>query len=176
MKLSIVDYGSGNLRSLQNALSYLGYDSQLGSSSTEILAADKILLPGVGAFGYAMSNICRLGLYRALADKRKAGIPILGICLGMQLLLSKSEEHGEHQGLGFISGKVQKLDCRLKVPHIGWNAITVKQPNLLTSELPESGFGYFVHSYVCVPENPESIIALTDYGGAFASIVCQGNV
>jgi glutamine amidotransferase len=176
MKLAIVDYGSGNLRSLKNALSYLGFAGQLASNPDQILAADKILLPGVGAFAYAMSNIIRLGLDKALAERREAGIPILGICLGMQLLLSGSEEHGEHKGLGFIPGRVQKLDCELKVPHMGWNAIVVERSIPLVVGLPESRFGYFVHSYICVPERPESIIAMTDYGRPFVSILSHDNV
>lgn len=176
MKLTIVNYGVGNLRSLQNALAHLDIDSRFASRPEEVMAADKLILPGVGAFAYAMANIRERKLDVALSEKFAAGTPILGICLGMQLLLTVSEENGEHQGLDFVPGRVRKLNGPLKVPHMGWNEIAIRRSCPLTQDLPSSRFGYFVHSYTCAPDEPDTTVATTDYGSEFPSIICRENV
>ncbi|MFQ5676675.1 MAG: imidazole glycerol phosphate synthase subunit HisH [bacterium] len=176
MRISIVDYGVGNLKSLQNALAYLGVDSSVVSTADEIRGSEKIILPGVGAFGYAMQKIKEQALEPALAEEFKTGAPILGICLGMQLLLSSSEENGRFKGLGFIPGTVCRLEGEYKIPHMGWNEVTPVRECPLTANLPESRFGYFVHSYVCIPEQEEATVATTDYDGKFTSVIAKDHV
>lgn len=176
MSIAIVDYGVGNLKSLQNALIFLQYQNKIAARAEEIATADKLILPGVGAFGYAMKKIEQRALHQALKEKFNAGTPILGICLGMQLLLSSSEENGRFKGLGFIPGKVCRLEGEYKIPHMGWNEIVPTRESPLTAGLPDSKFGYFVHSYVCMPANQTATVATTDYGGEFTSMVAQENV
>lgn len=175
--ISIVDYGVGNLKSLSNACRFLGITCQLISTADEIRHAEKLILPGVGAFKYAMENIHRLNLADALIESAGNRTPILGICLGMQLLFTQSDEGGTTMGLDLIGGKVARFRIDLKVPHIGWNEIKEKKrdSNLLSS-LPKSHFAYFVHSYFCQPENTNTVIATTEYGHAFPSIVATENI
>jgi glutamine amidotransferase len=174
--ICIVDYGVGNLKSLKNAFQFLGFQSKCTSSEDEILSAEKLVLPGVGAFAYAMQNIRRLKLEDALLQKANQGTPILGICLGMQLLFTGSQEGGSHFGLDLIPGMVVKITGALKVPHMGWNQIIKTKPARLLKGLSSTGYGYFVHSYYCEPEDRDIITATTEYGSTFASVVEKGLV
>lgn len=174
--ISIVDYGVGNLKSLQNAFEFIGTKSELVDSQEGIGRAEKLILPGVGAFAYAMDNIQKRNLDRALIEKAKSGSFILGICLGMQLLFSKSSEGGSHRGLDLIAGEVTKISGVIKVPHIGWNEIQLQGRSALLRNLPDSRYGYFVHSYICVPNMDGCILATTEYGITFASVVQSENI
>ena len=174
--ISIIDYGVGNLKSLSNALNFLGFKSELISSPEQVLAATKIILPGVGAFDYAMQNIHQLGLESAIIEKAKSGAPMLGICLGMQLLLSNSEEAKEHSGIDLIPGQVKRMTSRFKVPHMGWNEITIQRPSTLLEAAPQTRYGYFVHSFVCHPEERNAVVATTAYDGEFASVIEKENI
>ena len=174
--ISIVNYGVGNLKSLQTSIQFLGFESELISSPTGVLRAEKLILPGVGAFSFAMENIHKLNLKDALLEKVGSGVPILGICLGMQLFFSRSVERGEHKGFDLIPGQVLKINGELKVPHMGWNEITFNRTSILNKNLPPSHYGYFVHSFYCQPEDSNTVIATTEYGGTFACAVESENI
>ncbi len=173
--VSIVNYGVGNLKSLQNAFRFLGIQSQLVDKPEEILQAERLILPGVGAFGYAMQNIRELDFQEVLAEKANSGTPMLGICLGMQVMLSVSYEKGEHQGLNFVPGQVRQFDVDLKIPQMGWNEIECVDNSLLLKNLPASKFAYFVHSYICVPNDADSMIATCEYGERFCAAFASEN-
>ncbi|NWL86004.1 imidazole glycerol phosphate synthase subunit HisH [Paenibacillus sp. 79R4] len=178
MKLAIVDYGMGNLHSVAKAIERLGYEAVVSGEAAVLLAADGILLPGVGAFGDAMEQLTASGLDGTLRQAADSGKPLLGICLGMQLLFSASEEHGLHDGLGLLPGHAVRFspECGLKVPHMGWNRLQFKQPeHPLLSGLDE-GHVYFVHSYHVLPEREQDLLAVTDYGQPVTAIVGRGNV
>ena len=175
-KIVIIDYGAGNLRSLSNALLFLGYENSLIRTPEEIQSADKMLLPGVGAFGFAMDNLRNLSLVEPILEKTRSGTPLLGICLGMQLLLSSSSELGEHIGLNLVAGRVDKLEVSLKVPHMGWNELQVKDDSQILKNLPASRFAYFVHSFHCMPEDNSAVSATTDYDGEFVSALEKDNL
>src|SRR5437667_4959754 len=156
--IAIVDYGMGNLRSVEKALEKLGHPAAITSDPGEIARAERVVLPGVGAFGAAMANLTRpepggVPLAGAVRDAVSAGKPFLGICLGMQLLLSESEELGTHRGLGLVPGQVVKFDFggdgTLKVPHMGWNELHFPRPSPLFEGVPEGASAYFVHSFYC---------------------------
>lgn len=175
--ISIVDYGVGNLKSLSNACRFLGLACQLISTAADVRRSEKLILPGVGHFKYAMENIHGLKLADALIESARNQTPILGICLGMQLLFTESEEGGISSGLDLIGGKVTRFRVDLKVPHIGWNEITVqKRPSNFLTHLPQSRYAYFVHSYFCQPKNPNTVIGTTEYGHPFPSAVASGNI
>jgi len=173
--ITIVDYKLNNLRSLENTLRRLGYDVLVTSTPDDVRAATKLILPGVGAFGDGMRNLKELGLADPFIQKVKAGTPALGICLGMHLLFTESEEFGKHQGLDLLQGSVVKLPAHLRVPHMGWNQLHFKQTNGLTQGIAESSFVYFVHSYYAMP-SADIVLATTDYQLEFAAIVHTKNV
>lgn len=178
-KIHIVDYGLGNIASVVNMFKKLGVGTVVTSDPKELLKSDKVLLPGVGAFGAAMGRIDTSSLTDILKEKAIIHqVPFLGICLGMQLLASGSEESPGVQGLGLIPGNTLRFPQRrkLKVPHMGWNYVSVVNPNNLTKGiLPDSRF-YFVHSYRVVVENPDSRMLATSYGNYFDSGICNGNI
>ncbi len=177
--VAIVDYGVGNLFSLQSSLSAIGADAVVTSDPDVLRSADRILLPGVGAFGDAAAKLRESGLASVVVEEAKKGKPLLGICLGMQLLLEKSFEYGEHDGLGLIKGEIrpisETIEAGLKIPHIGWNALHFTKPNPLFRYLKEGDFVYFVHSYHGVACD-EGVIATTEYGGTLTAAVASGNV
>ena len=173
--ITIVDYKLNNLRSLENTLRRLGHDVLVTSTPDDVRAATKLILPGVGAFGDGMRNLKELGLADPFIQKVKAGTPALGICLGMHLLFTESEEFGKHQGLDLLQGSVVKLPAHLRVPHMGWNQLHFKQTNGLTQGIAESSFVYFVHSYYARP-SADIVLATTDYQLEFAAIVHTKNV
>ncbi|MFD0957930.1 imidazole glycerol phosphate synthase subunit HisH [Paenibacillus chungangensis] len=169
--IAIIDYGMGNLHSVGKAVERLGYEAVVTSEPERILEANGAILPGVGAFGDAMHNLQQTGLDEVVKFYAASGKPLLGICLGMQLLFSQSEEYGEHQGLNLLPGKVVKFSGDFKVPHMGWNTLTFKQSaSPLFREL-EEGHVYFVHSYHVLPAQGNDLLATTDYAGDVTAIV-----
>lgn len=178
MTVAIVDYGMGNLHSVSKAVERLGYTSLVTADAGEILAADSVILPGVGAFGDAMEHLRASGMDVVVKAAAEAGQPLLGICLGMQLLFSSSEEHGEHKGLDLLPGSVVRFAPRdgYKVPHMGWNKLGFLQPEspLLTGL--EEGHVYFVHSYHVLAGSDSDLLAVTDYGHPVTAVVGRNNV
>lgn len=167
----IIDYGMGNLRSVEKALEAVGGHPLISGEPEDIRRAVRLILPGVGAFGDAMVNLRARGLDKAILEAVGAGKPLLGLCLGLQLLFTESEEFGTHVGLNLIPGKVRKLDWPgLHVPHVGWNQIEGTTPNALLEGIPEGSYFYFVHSFYVEPENPEHALRWTHYGRRFCSI------
>ena len=181
--IAIIDYKAGNLTSVQRALQSLGYESIITRNFSEVKEAERIIFPGVGAAGQAMADLKRLELDRALIESYHGGKPMLGICLGTQIIMKWSEEN-DTQCLGLIQGKVRRFkddiieegDRKLKVPHMGWNGVTLtKQHPLFEGVEPESEF-YFVHAYYPVPESSSSVLGETDYGIRFASVLQSRNL
>lgn len=175
-RVGIIDYGMGNLRSVQKGMEKVGYPASILKSSASLFDFDGIILPGVGAFGDAVNNLKSLGLFDVLVEYAHSGGTLLGICLGMQLLFEVSEEHGYHKGLGIIPGKVVRLSDVVKVPHMGWNVLRIQKENPLLYGIENGARFYFVHSYRCVPEDESNIIALTPYGEDFVSVVAKNNI
>ena len=175
--IAIVDYGMGNLRSVQKAVERVGFCATLVHSAEELDGAEKLILPGVGAFADAMKGLEERGLVGPIIQHIKQGHPFLGICLGLQLLFSASTEDGLHKGLGIIPGRVLRFAQNgLKVPHMGWNQVSFLRDVPLARGIPQGAYMYFVHSYYVCPEDPEVIAATTDYGINFASFVWKDNI
>lgn len=162
--IAIIDYDAGNLKSVEKALQYLGEDVKITSDANEILGADKIILPGVGAFGDAMEKLNTRGLSEVIREAVKRKIPLLGICLGLQLLFEASEESPGVDGLSVLKGKIIRIPDKegFKVPHIGWNSLKINPESKLFSGIPEDSYVYFVHSYYLAAEEP-IVAATTDY-------------
>lgn len=173
--IAIIDYGMGNLHSVSKAVERLGCDVIVTSDPASILAADGAILPGVGAFGDAMANLRDTGLADTVKAYAASGKPLLGICLGMQLLFTESEEHGVHQGLDLLPGRVVRFQGDYKVPHMGWNELVYKQSSPLFEGM-EAGHVYFVHSYHALPEHSSDLLAVTDYHQPVTAIVGRGNL
>ncbi len=179
-KIAIIDYGMGNLRSVENACKKLGYEVKIVSVPSELSRFDKLILPGVGSFKKAMkmlndNNWIKIIKFEVI-DKKK---PILGICLGMQLFASESEEFGISKGLGIIKGKIKflkNLNCKKKIPHIGWNSIIIKESHPFLKEVENNTDFYFVNSYVFLPEDKKFIMANTKYDVEFCSIIAKENI
>jgi glutamine amidotransferase len=176
MTITIVDYKLNNLRSLENTLRRLGHDVLVTSNPADVRTATKLILPGVGAFGDGMRNLNELGLAEPFIEKVNSGTPALGICLGMHLLFTESEEFGHHCGLNLLSGPIVKLPPQLRVPHMGWNQLHHKRVDGLTNGIAESSFVYFVHSYYAAPASSDFVVATTDYEIEFPAIVHTGNI
>ena len=177
--LAVIDYGAGNLRSVLHALRHLGVeDMRLVREPGELDGAEKIILPGVGAFGAGMQQLHKQGLVQPLVDAVQAGTPYLGICLGMQFLFEYSDEMGEHEGLNILPGHVTRFPEHptLKVPHMGWNQLQIQKDSPLLANLPAASYVYFVHSYYCAPANQADIVATVDYGIPFAAVVQHDNI
>lgn len=171
----IVDYGMGNLHSVSKALERMGYDSVIASDRETILEADAIILPGVGAFGKAMYELTQRDLAAVIKEAARRNKPVLGICLGMQLLFTSSDEHGYHQGLNLLPGHVVRFEGEYRIPHMGWNWLSFKHPHPLFKGL-EEGHVYFAHSYHIQADNPEDVVATTDYHQTVAAVVTRGNI
>ena len=175
----IIDYGMGNLKNVYNALKYLNIPSKISNEISEIKASDKLILPGVGAFNKAMYNLNDMGLTDVIKDKVNKGTPLLGICLGIQMIFEKGYENGECDGLGFIDGQVKILEPKekVKIPHIGWNRLEYNNQNDLIKGLEEDSFVYYVHSYAATNVKDENLIGFSNYGGIkVPSIVCNDNI
>lgn len=172
--IAIIDYGMGNLRSVQKSLEFIGQDAIITNNIDDINSAERIILPGVGAFGDAMKELSRSKLTESIRSNINKGKPFLGICLGMQILFESSTENGVHKGLGLLKGDVVKFDIDLKVPHIGWNTVKTVKESLLYKNLPDNSF-YFVHSYY-LPSDNQYVNAVCDYGIDFGCSVEHNNV
>ncbi len=174
--ISIIDYGAGNLKSVRRALLHLGVPCRITNKPLEILSCERVIFPGVGAAGKAMETIQSRGLDEVIREVVKSGIPFLGICLGAQIILEKSEEN-DTECLNLIPGRVRRFSgSNLKIPHMGWNTLEIKQNHPILDGIdPEAQF-YFVHSYYAEPARDEDVFATTEYGIPFASIVGRGNV
>ena len=178
--ITVIDYGAGNIGSVLNMIKHVGGKAEVGRDAEGVLAAQKILLPGVGSFDNAMTRLAALGLVEPLKQRAREGFPLLGICLGMQLLANGSDE-GTMAGLGLIAGKVRRFrfegqTAALKIPHMGWNRVTPVIPHALTQGLEHDARFYFVHSYYFDCENPEDVLLQSEYGLSFTSGVQRGNV
>ena len=176
--LGVIDYGMGNRRSVEKALEHVGACTAVTSDHDELRAADGLVLPGVGAFPQAMLNLNELGLPELIVDCVDRGTPLLGICLGMQLLLDSSEEMGGAAGLGLVHGEVTGVRSGgRRIPHIGWNEVRFERAADLTATLPPAGCPFYhVHSFAARPSDPETVIGTTEYGERFPTIVARGNV
>jgi imidazole glycerol-phosphate synthase subunit HisH len=175
--VALVDYGMGNRRSVEKALEHVGARVVRTADHEEIASAGAIVLPGVGAFPEAVRRLAALGLDELIRERAGAGVPLLGICLGMQLLFDSSDEHEGADGLGLLPGTVTRLRAPgLKVPHIGWNTVTFERPSLLTGGLGEAAAFYHVHTYACRPREESDVVGRGEYGERFVSIVERGNV
>jgi glutamine amidotransferase len=174
----IVDYGMGNLRSVQKALERVGHGAAISADPNRVAEAAKILLPGVGAFGDTMARLREKGLVAPLIELIRAGKPFLGICLGLQLLFRTGYEDGEHAGLGLLAGQVMPLQpgSGLKVPHMGWNQLRIRRRAPLLEGVADQASVYFVHSYYAVPADPSLAAAETDYPTPFVSMIWQENL
>jgi imidazole glycerol phosphate synthase, glutamine amidotransferase subunit len=179
--IALIDYGLGNLRSVQKAFEHLGVPVAVTQDPNHIRRARKLILPGVGAFSAGMQGLRQRGLIEPIVQAARNSVPFLGICLGMQLLFDESEEVSQgfqpEKGLGLIPGRVVRLQGKdLTIPHMGWNQIQPVRDSALLRGLSPGAYAYFVHSYICQPTNPEAIVAVTDYGGNFASVVELGTI
>ena len=168
--IGIIDYKLNNLRSVQKAFEKVGASAFISSDPKELSRAEKLVLPGVGAFGKAMENIKALGLDELICTNAKAGKPLIGICLGMQLLFTRSSENGMHDGLNLIAGEVKLFPNTVKVPHIGWNQMEIQHPSRILKSVVDKSFVYFVHSYYAQPQE-QVTLTTTEYGFHFTSVV-----
>ena len=175
--IAVVDSGVANLRSVSNALNHLGISHKIAHSPDDLHGADKIILPGVGAFAAGMEQLRKREFVEPLREYARQGTPILGICLGMHLLFDCSEEMGNHEGLGLLRGNVVRLPGGgPKVPHMGWNQLQHDGKSALLRDVPVGGYAYFVHSYYAQTASPDMIVASTEYGIDFPAVVGQDNV
>ena len=175
---AIIDYDAGNIKSVEKALQFLGEEAVVTRDRAKILRADRVILPGVGAFGDAMEKLRFYGLEEIIKEIAEKGIPFLGICLGMQLLFESSEEAEGVKGLSLLKGKILKLPnvSGLKIPHMGWNSLTYPNKGRLFENIPEESYVYFVHSYYLKAEEEKIVTAATEYGAVIHASVEKGNI
>ncbi len=176
MRIALIDYGAGNLRSAGRALQEAGGSPVVVTQPAGLRQADVIVVPGVGAFAPAMARLAAARLLEPLRDAARSGVPLVGICLGMQLLFEGSEEGEPAPGLSLLAGRVVRLPADVKIPHMGWNTLEVRTPDAIFDGLPEAPYVYFVHSYVVAPADPRVVLADTVYGSRFPAVVRQGAV
>lgn len=174
--IAIINYGAGNLRSVVNAVSRLGYQSKVTSSPAEVLNAQAVILPGVGAAADTMANLQRLGLTSPIQRFIAEGRPFLGICIGLQVLFTRTEEGGGHECLGIIPGQVKRLPAGLKIPHMGWNQVKQRVAHPIFAGIPDEANFYFVHSYYVEPSDGSLVAGETDYGIPFCSAITKDNL
>ena len=175
MSIAVIDYGAGNLKSVTKAMKYLGFDCEIVADPANLEMADAMILPGVGAFPMCMEALCKNGMDQEIlrqAEKK----PLLGICLGMQMLMDSSTEIAFSGGLGLIPGKVERIPTELKLPHIGWNSLEIVNENPLTKGLSDGDYVYFVHSFAATVKERKNLALTTDYGGTVTAMVAKGNV
>jgi glutamine amidotransferase len=176
MSIVIIDYGAGNLRSVQKAVERAGYSPIVTDDPTLVRSAEAVILPGVGAAADTMCNLREHRMESPVREVIAAGTPFLGVCMGLQALLTISEEDGEQHCLDVISGSVRRLPGGQKVPHMGWNQVRQLQPHPIFSGIPDLSYFYFVHSYYAAPKDASAVIGQTDYGVSFASVVARDNL
>ena len=176
--IGIIDYGMGNLRSVSNALDYIGIDAEIITEAASVAQYDRVILPGVGAFALAMKNLREKGFEPAILSHVLSGKPFLGICLGMQLLASRGVESGETQGLNLIGGDVIAMDLprEFPIPHVGWNSVELQRPHPIFEGIKKNIDYYFVHSYHFANATDQDVLGITDYGSPFVSVVARDNV
>lgn len=176
--IAIIDYGMGNLRSVEKAFEFVGHRAFIASRPEDVLNASHVVLPGVGGFPECMKNLRSSGMMESVYKSVESGKPFLGICLGLQVLFSESEEFGIHKGLDILHGRVVrfKLEQGFKVPHMGWNQIKIEREIPVLKGVPDNSFVYFVHSYYVVPSDENITATISDYGGNFVSGVCKDNI
>ena len=175
--IGIVDHGLGNRRNVQKAFERVGVEAVISADQDTLRGADGLVVPGVGAFPEAMRRLRAAGLDELIRERAADGVPVIGLCLGMQLLLERSEEHEGADGLGLVPGEVRRLDARgLKLPHIGWNEVTFTRPSPLLEGLGDRAAFYHVHSFVALPADDGDVLGRGDYGGQFTSIVGREDV
>lgn len=174
--IAIIDYGMGNLASVANAFAKLGLEAYTTSDPDMVLRADRVVLPGVGAFTDAIKSLKKTGMDQVIYETVKRNIPLLGVCLGLQLLFTSSEENGIQQGLDVIKGRVVRIPPGLKVPHMGWNEVRPNPTSRLFQGVPVGSYCYFIHSYYVIPDDDDWVAATTDYGFDFTCAVEGNNV
>jgi glutamine amidotransferase len=176
--IAIIDYQMGNLRSVQKAFERVGHAAEIVNEPEKIAAADKVILPGVGAFGDAIAELRRRELVEPIREAIASGKPFLGICLGLQLLFDVGYEGGRHEGLGILRGEVRRFDLppEFKVPHMGWNECRIRRPAPILKGIAEGTHVYFVHSYYVVPADPEVVAIESDYGSPFCAMIWRDNL
>ena len=176
--IAVIDYGAGNLKSVKNALDHLGAANMRASTAKEILLADAVILPGVGEFGTAMAELERRGIKEAVIEAAGSGRPLLGICLGMQLLFEAGEESPGAKGLGILPGRVPRFPAEmgLKIPHMGWNSVMPIKESRLLDGLPKGSYMYFVHSFYVKAAERADVSAISEYGLIFDAAVERGNI
>ncbi len=175
-QVAIIDYGVGNLRSVEKAFAATGCTAVVSSDENVLRKAEHLVLPGVGAFGACMNALNERGFNGLVHERVAAGTPLLGVCVGMQMLFEESEEFGKTPGLGLLRGRVRRFSDDLVVPQVGWNQIRQRFPHPLFEGIRDAAFFYFVHSYYCEPADNEVILGETDYGVAYASVVARKNL
>jgi glutamine amidotransferase len=175
-QVAIIDYGVGNLRSVEKAFAATGCAAVVSSDENVLRKAERLVLPGVGAFGACMRALAERGLDELVRERAAAGTPLLGVCVGMQMLFEESEEFGTTRGLGLLRGRARRFSADLVVPQVGWNQIEQRIPHPLFEGIKDDAFFYFVHSYYCEPAETEVILGETDYGVAYASVVGRANL
>ena len=176
MKLVVVDYGAGNMRSVARAVAHAGGEAILSSRGQDVADADALIFPGVGAAADTMHNLKKRGLVQPILDYIASGRPFLGVCMGQQALFEVSEEGGEHPCLGVLPGRVTRLPDGLKVPHMGWNRVRIVRPHPIFEGIDDGAFFYFVHSYYPRPQDESVVIAVADYGVTFPAVVARDNI
>ena len=175
-RVAIIDYGVGNLRSVEKAFAATDCEAIVSSDEKDLRIAEKLVLPGVGAFGACMRALSERGFDRLVRERVEQGAPLLGVCVGMQLLFEESDEFGSTPGLGLLQGKVRRFSDELVVPHVGWNRIQQRQSHALFDDVANGSFFYFVHSYYCEPEDKSVVASETEYGLRYASVVAKDNI
>ena len=175
-QIVIIDYGVGNLRSVEKAFAATGCEAIVSAEESELRRAERLVLPGVGAFGACMKALTERGFDRLVLEKIREGTPLLGVCVGMQLLFDESDEFGATKGLGLLDGRVRRFENNLVVPHVGWNRIHQKQQHALFDGVADGSFCYFVHSYYCEPSDENVVAGETEYGSRYASVVARENI
>jgi len=176
MNIAIIDYGVGNLRSVEKAFTSQGVNATVTRDERVLRDADKLVLLGVGAFGYAMESLRNLGFDRLVIEAANAGKPIIGLCVGLQMMFEEGHEFGAHRGLGLLPGRVVKFPAGVRAPHVGWNQVEFKQSHPVFHDLPDHSFFYFVHSFYVESADPSCVLGETEYALRFASICGRGNV
>ena len=174
--ITIIDYGAGNLFSVRKAIEYFDVDVAISDNYEDILNAEGLVLPGVGAFGWGMKLLEEKRLCEPIREAVDKGVPLLGVCLGLQLLFEESEESPEVSGLGLIRGRVKRLPNDLPLPHIGWNQVKIIKETRIFKGISQDSFFYFVHSYYGEPSDRDSVCGITEYGIEFPSVICKENI
>lgn len=175
-RIAILDYGVGNLRSVEKAFAAAGFDATVSDDERGLREAEALVLPGVGAFAACMNALSARGFDQLIRERIAEGAPLLGVCVGMQMLFEESDEFGKTAGLGLLRGRVRRFTGDLVVPHVGWNQVRQSRAHALLDGVEDQAFFYFVHSFYCEPDDPAVVIGETDYGAAYAAVVAQGQI